>query len=187
MLNVLLAFIFTVIVTLVVRKFIEMSEETFDDYRQIAFETPLEQRPFWVERWNRWVTVRELTGSQRSKLLQQCTEIDGKKATVNLEKLYPMLVVLSVRYPDPSNLPELDHPHFHEFPGANGKPAHPKAGKPIFNNIADMGPLNAGPGNILELLNKPAAELSGLRPEDVEEKKLSLEVQTVESDAFIIE
>lgn len=161
--------------------------EDFEDYRQIAFDTPLEQRPFWVERWNRWVTIRELTGSQRSKLLQQCTEIDGKKATVNLEKLYPMLVVLSVRYPDPSNLPPSDHEHFHEFPGANGKPKHPRAGKPIFTSIADMGPLNAGSGNILELLNKPAAELSGLRPEDVEEKKPSLDQNTVESDAFIIE
>ncbi len=175
------------IIVFIIWKVTSMPEETFDDYRQIAFETPLEQRPFWVERWNRWVTVRELTGTQREKLLQQCTEINGQTATVNLEKLYPMLFVLSVRYPDPATLPDPNHEHFHEFPGANGKPKHPRAGKPIFNNLADMGPLNAGSGTILELLNKPAAELSGLRPEDVEEKKPSSEGSTVESNAFIIE
>lgn len=180
------AIVFVVVVTIVIWKLTSMTEE-FDDYRKIAFETPLENRPFWVEKWNRWVTVRELTGSQRSKLLQQCTEIDGKKATINLEKLYPMLVVLSIRYPDPINLPPNDHPHFHEFPGANGKKAHPRAGKPIFSSLADIGPLNQGSGNILELLNKPAAEMSGLRPEDVEEKKPISDPLIVESDDFIIE
>jgi len=175
------------VIVVIIWKDTSMPEETFDDYRQIAFDTPLENQPFWVDKWNRWVTVRELTGTQREKLLQQCTEIEGKKATVNLEKLYPMLVVLSIRYPDPMYLPDPDHKHFHEFPGANGKPKHPRAGKPIFTSMVDIGPLNAGPGSILELLNAPAAKMSGLRPEDVEEKKPSLEGKTVESDGFIIE
>ncbi len=183
--NAFLALFIAIIVTLVIRKLIEMTED-FDDYRQIAFETPLEQRPFWVEKWRRWVTIRELTGEERADLLDKCTDIVGKKAKVNIKKLYPMMLVLSVRYPDPTCLPSVDHPHFHEYPGANGKPAHPKAGQPIFS-MRDIGLLNQKSGGVQELLNKPAAEMSGLREEDIEEKKDTSEANTVESDGFTIE
>jgi hypothetical protein len=177
--------ILTVLVTLVVRKFIEMSED-FEDYRQIAFETPLEQQPFWVEKWNRWVILRELTGKERADLLDKSTEMIGKKAKVNIEKLYPMMVILSVRYPDPSCLPEADHPHFHEYPGANGKPKHPKAGQLIFT-MRDIGLLNQKSGGLQELLNKPVAKMSGLREEDIEEKKPTFEEDVVESESYTIE
>lgn len=160
--------------------------EDFEDYRQIALETPLEQKPFWVEKWNRWVLLQELTGEERADLLDKCTDIVGKKAKVNIKKLYPMMLILSVRYPDPVCLPPADHPHFHEYPGANGKPVHPKAGQLIFS-MRDIGLLNQKSGGIQELLNKPVSEMSGLREEDLEEKKPSLDQNTVESDGYTIE
>lgn len=177
--------ILTVFVTLVVRKFIEMSED-FEDYRQLALETPLEHRAFWVEKWNRWVTIRELTGEERGDLLDKCTEMIGKKAKVNIKRLYPMMVILSVRYPDANFLPPADHPHYNEFPGVNGKPKHPKAGQLVFS-MRDIGLLNQKSGGILELLNKPAAEMSGLREEDLEEKKPTSEEDVVESESFTLE
>jgi len=177
--------ILTVLVTLVVRKFIDMHED-FEDYRQLALETPLEQRPFWVEKWNRWVMLRELTGEERGDLLDKCTEIEGKKAKVNIKKLYPMMVILSVRYPDSVCLPPVDHPHFHEYPGANGKPKHPKAGQLIFS-MRDIGLLNQKSGGVQELLNKPVAEMSGLREEDIEEKKDTSDPRVVESESYTIE
>lgn len=177
----------TVFVTLLVRKFIEMSED-FDDYRKIALETPLQNKAFWVERWGRWVTVRELKGKERANLLEQCTDIVGKKAKVSLVKLYPMMVILSIRYPDPKYPPSPDDPNYHKFPGVNGVPRHPKAGQQIFHDMRDIMLLNEGSGGVLELLNKPASELSGLREEDIEEKKDTFETENVvESNSYIIE
>jgi len=181
----LLTVLFTVLVTLLIRKFIAMSEE-FDDYRQIALETQLRRVPFWVERWGRWVTLHELTGKQRADLLEKCTEMEGKKAKVRMDRLYPMLVILSAHYPDTDNPPVSTHPHYHKYPGVNGIGPHPKSGQPIFT-MRDIFALNETPGGILELLNKPAAELSGLREEDIEEKKDTSDPTVVESDAFIIE
>jgi hypothetical protein len=186
MLGVILTVFTTVCITLVVRKFTDMAED-FDDYRQIALETPLRQKPFWVPQWNRWVTVRELKGKERSKLLQDCTDVEGKKAKVNLVKLYPMMTILSIRYPDPNFPPPVDDPNYDKFPGINGLPAHPKAGQPVFPDMRDWIALNERGGGVLELLNKPASELSGLREEDIEEKKPSLEENTVESDGYTIE
>lgn len=160
--------------------------EDFEDYRQIALETPLKQVPFWVERWKKWVIIRELSGEERSDLLDKCTELTGKKAKVNVKRLYPMLVILSVRYPHPDFRPPHDHEHYHEYPGVNGLKSHPKAGQPVFS-MRDIGLLNQTSGGILELLNKPAAELSGLREEDIEEKKPTFEENVVESESFIIE
>jgi hypothetical protein len=175
----------TILVTFLARKCIEMTED-FEDYRQIAFGTPLKSVPFWVERWNKWVIIHELSGEERSELLDKCTEVTGKKAKVNVKRLYPMLVVLSVCYPDQNFLPSADHPHYHEYPGVNGVRAHPKAGQPVFT-LRDIGLLNQGSGAVLELLNKPAAELSGLREEDIEEKKEDFDPMTVESTSSIIE
>lgn len=186
MFGVIVTVIITVFITLVVRKLTSMSED-FDDYRKIAFETPLKNRAVWIDQWQRWVTVRELKGKERSKLLQDCTDVEGKKAKVNLVKLYPMMVVLSVRYPDPNYPPSPDDPNYSKFPGINGIPAHPMAGRPIFHDMRDIMPLNEGGGGVLELLNKPASELSGLREEDIEEKKPSLEENIVENDGYTIE
>lgn len=175
----------TALIAVILRKFIEMSED-FEDYRQIALETPLEQKPFWVEKWKKWVLIRELTGEERGDLLEKCTEIENKKAKVNIKKLYPMLVILSVRYPHPDFRPSHDHPHYHEYPGVNGVKSHPKAGQPIFG-MRDIGLLNQKSGGVLELLNKPAAELSGLREEDIEEKKDTSDPLVVESESYTIE
>jgi hypothetical protein len=184
--GIILTVLLTVFITLVVRKLTSMSED-FDDYRKIAFETPLKSKSLWVPQWNRWVTVRELKGKERSKLLQDCTDVEGKKAKVNLVKLYPMMTILSIRYPDPSFPPPVGDPNYHKFPGANGLPAHPKAGQQIFTDMRDIMALNEGGGSVLELLNKPASELSGLREEDIEEKKDTSEENTVESDGYTIE
>lgn len=186
MFGVIVTVVITVFITLVVRKFTDMSED-FDDYRKIALETPLKNKSVWVPDWNRWVTIRELKGKDRSKLLQDCTDMVGKKAKVNLVKLYPMMIILSIRYPDPNFPPPLDDPNYLKFPGLNGLSAHPKAGQRIFEDVRDFMALNEGGGSVLELLNKPASELSGLREEDIEEKKPSSEENTVESDGYTIE
>jgi len=161
--------------------------EDFEDYRKIALETPLKNRSVWVDAWQRWVTVRELKGKERANLLDQCTDIVGKKAKVNSVKLYPMMIILSIRYPDPAFPPPTDDPNYREFPGLNGLSPHPKAGHRIFENLQDIANLNEGGSGVLELLSRPASELSGLREEDIEEKKPSLEANTVESDGYTIE
>lgn len=164
------------------------------DIRRIALETTLMRQPLWVDRWNCWVLVQELTGEERSSLLESCTTIvktGGKReGKVNLKKLYPMLVISSLRYPEPDILPDVSDPHYAEYPGANGTLAHEKAGQLIFS-LEDLAALNKRSGAILELISKPASILSGLREEDIEEKKDLSEgnegPNTVESTGYVIE
>lgn len=163
----------------------------FEDYAAIAFQTPLLQKPFYVERWEKWVTVRELTGEQRSELMERCTTRKGTEAKVNLKLFSGLLVMLSVRYPNPEFPPSPDHLHEKEFPGLKNEqgeyliPPHPKAGQPIFNE-SQVGPLLQSPGSILDDLGKPAMELSGMSEKDLEEKKDTSDPTIVESNGFII-
>jgi hypothetical protein len=163
------------------------------DIRQIAFETPLMQESHYIERWKVWITVRELSGEERAELLQKSTDMIKKgnttEARVNLKKLYPMLAILTTRYPDPACPPHDNHPHSSEFPGLKNamgeyvtQPTE-KAGELVFSPT-DIGPLNKTSGAILEQISQIAAPMSGLRPEDVDEKKEGLNGTIVESDSY---
>lgn len=169
------------------------------DLRQVALETPLLQESHYIARWHAWITVRELPGTERAELLQQCTEVikvHGKpEGKVNLKKLYPMLAILSIRYPDPDAPPDMQEPHYASFPGLKNTHGtyvtdpHPKAGELVFS-LSDVGPLNKTSGTILEQIAQIASPMSGLRPEDVEEKKENDSgegMDAVESTAFTIE
>lgn len=149
------------------------------NYRQIAFETPLKRQALWVDSWGFWVVAQELTGGERSELLQQCTtvsKVNGKtKSDVNLKKMYPMMVVQSLRIPGPDTMPAKDDPHYKDYPGATDEqgntltPAEENAGALIFS-MADLPMLNKGSGGTLEKLSRPVSIMSGLREEDIEEK-----------------
>ncbi len=177
--------------------------------RQKALQLELQQVPYYVERWKEWVLVQELTGEERADLLQKCTEVtknaQGKReGKVNIKRLYPMLAILSIRNPVASVLPERGHPHYAEYPGAVDEqgnfltPPLPEQeqGEPAFS-MNDLVPLNKRSGSVLETINLIAAPISGLRQEDIEEKKDSsgqtgndettLDGQTVESDGYTIE
>lgn len=137
--------------------------------------------------------VQELTGEERSNLLESCTTVvktgNKREGKVNLKKLYPMLAICSLRYPEPDILPDVHDPHYAKYPGANGTPAHEKAGQLIFS-LEDLAALNKRSGAILELISKPASILSGLREEDIEEKKEASEetkqADIVESTGYVI-
>lgn len=164
------------------------------DIRKIALEVELAQQPLWVDRWHNWVLVQELSGEERSGLLESCTTVikvgNKREGKVNLKKLYPMLAVMSLRYPVPDVIPDSSDPHYAEYPGVNGNPVHEKAGQLIFSS-EDLIALNKRSGAILELISKPASILSGLREEDIEEKKEPSgeieEPNTVESTGYVIE
>lgn len=175
------------------------------DIRAIALETPLRQQPLWIEIWGTWVTVRELTAEERGDLLEKCTTVEknartGKReAKINQKLLYPMMVVQSLRNPDPNNLPDKSDPNYAKYPGATDEqgnyltPPHDKAGELIFSPT-DIPWLKKRSGGVLELATKPASIMSGLRDEDLEEKKEPSEdsgsqetpTNTVESTGYTI-
>lgn len=150
--------------------------------RQIALQTKLKKQALFVPDWNEWIALQELTGEQRADLLQDCTttqKVGSKNVSkVNLKKLYPMLVVMSSLNPDTDTTPDKSDPNYAKYPGAtdeNGTvitqfdPDRP-AGQLCFS-LSDIGPLNQTSGATLETISKPASILSGLREEDIEEKK----------------
>jgi hypothetical protein len=126
----------------------------------------------YVDQWETWVTVRELTGTERGEYLGQCMDQKGK---VNFKKLNPYMVILCTRYPDPHFPPPEDAPHRGEFPGLKNEQGeyitdpHPKRSDLMFK-IDHMGILNKGSGAALEKVAQVAGRLSALRPEDVEKK-----------------
>lgn len=163
------------------------------DIRKIALEVELTRQPLWVDRWGAWVMVQELTGEERANLLESCTTIvktgNKREGKVNLKKLYPMLAILSLRYPESDVLPDSSDPHYSQYPGVNGNPTDERAGQLIFSPD-DLIALNKRSGAILELVSKPASILSGLREEDIEEKKEDSEetkqADIVDSTGYVI-
>jgi hypothetical protein len=150
------------------------------DIRQIALEAQLESKPLWVEKWKCWVLVRELTGETLAWLFDKSMilfEKNGKsKSKLNLEKYNVLLTILSVRSPDPDILPDKDDPHYSLYPGAIDSlgnyltPPCEEPGKLIFI-LEDSGQLKKRSAAVLEQIAKVATKLSGIRPEDIEEKK----------------
>ncbi len=161
------------------------------DIRKIALETPLKKVAYYVEAWKTWVNIQELSGQERAELLEKCSSIikmgSKRESKINMKMLYPMLVVLSLRNPSPDCMPDSDDPHYDEYPGVGAVPLSPDAGELVFT-LADLGPLNKASGAVLEVVAKPASIMSGLREEDIEEKKESSEPETiVQSDGYTIE
>ncbi len=146
------------------------------DIAKIALETELIREPVYVDRWKKWVTVQELSGTERGEYLGQCMDKEGN---VNFKKLNPLMAVTSARHPDPDFPPSPDHPHYLEFPGLKDESGNytsnpdPDAGELCFNR-SQMGPLNKKSGAALEQIAQVAGRLSALRPEDIEKKKKPL-------------
>lgn len=146
-------------------------------------EEKLPGEAVYVDQWQAWVTVRELTGKERGEYLGQCMDKEGN---VNFKKLNPYMVVLATRYPDPNFPPSEEHPHHKEFPGLKDEKGdyitdpHPQRGESIFK-IGHMGVLNQGSGAALEQLAQVAGRLSLLRPEDVTKKKKTSEPEEWEN------
>ncbi len=157
------------------------------DIAKIALEVELLREPVWVDRWKTWVTVEELTGTDRGEYLGQCMDKEGN---VNFKKLNPLMAVKTARYPDSEFPPDLEHPHYKEFPGLKNEQGtfitdpHPKAGELIFN-ISQMGPLNKKSGAALEQIAQVAGRLSALRPEDVDKKKMISKTEDWENEDSI--
>jgi hypothetical protein len=93
-----------------------------------------------IDEWDVEVEVRGMTGRQRAILLQGVVGGQGKNSKVDLQKLYPQLVVMST--------------------------FDPETGKPVFLP-GDSDALLGKSGAALEKIAKVAMELSGLNEEDV--------------------
>jgi len=91
--------------------------------------------------WGVKLLVRGLTGRQRAKLLQNAVSTKGD---VDLERIYPELVIYSVYDPD--------------------------TGEQVFK-LADRDALADKSGAALERITQVAMRLSGLTPEAVKEAK----------------
>lgn len=95
-----------------------------------------------VPEWNGTVLVRGLTGTERDEFERSCVSGRGKKAEVNLRNFRAKLVVMCARTPDGSS--------------------------PLFlENDADA--LGKKSAAAIERLFEPAARLSGLTQEDMDE------------------
>lgn len=116
------------------------------DFRARIFETPdLEHEPLTV--WGLPIEIWALTGEERATLLKASRGSDGK---TDITRLYPNLAIASARYPE----------------------GHSRAGQRIFQD-GDAGSVNSKNGGILEQIAQVASRLSGLLPNDIEEKKES--------------
>src|SRR6266705_1418956 len=158
------------------------------DLRQkvLSGDIKFRKKGLWVDAWEAWVMVQELTGEERSALIEANFNLKTKK--INQKTLYPHLVIVSTRYVDadcvvdPVEVKELDengdevtrtipHPHLPEFMALMQNVASdPQAGQLIFQ-LPDRDNLNKTSGAVLELVAQVASRLSGLLPEQSESKK----------------
>jgi len=98
-----------------------------------------------IEEWGVTVLLRGLTGKERARLLNESAKVDG---SVNLEKMYPDLVIMGARDPETK--------------------------QPIFSP-ADREVLNEKAGGVLEHLAQRVMELSAItkKARDAAEKNSS--------------
>jgi hypothetical protein len=100
----------------------------------------LKSQPLDIPEWQCTVTIKEMTGQQRARLLQNAVDVTSGK--MDLEKMYPELAVYSVYDPDTM------HPLF---------------------QLADRELLNTKSGAALERIATVAMKLSGLSNRSVED------------------
>jgi len=134
-----------------------MSEEQIQQY--ILGLPDLREEVVVIPNWNARFVVRELPGDERSDLLNQCVDIvtgpDGKpKGKTNMQKLYPLLVQKTLRK-------AIWNEATQTYTGGNL----------IFPNAILVNAINQKSGAALEIAATASAKLSGLTPEDVQEKK----------------
>src|SRR6266702_315953 len=176
------------------------------DLRQkvLSGDIKLRKKGLWVDAWEAWVMIQELTGEERAGLIE--ANFNTKLKKVNQKTLYPHLVILSTRYPDvdcvldPEEITEMDeegndvkrtipHPRLADFQAMMQEVgSDPRAGKLVFEDPRQAGvpdlavrdTLNKiSGGAVLELISQLGAKLSGLTPEQIEEKKAVSGVTTV--------
>lgn len=98
----------------------------------------IESEQVLVKQWDVTVEVRGLTGRQRAILLQ---DVIGPKGKIDMQKLYPQLVVISTY--------------------------DPEDGKPVFQ-AGDIDAISEKSGGALEAIAQVAMRLSGLNEGDAE-------------------
>lgn len=174
-----------------------MSDQ-YQDVRSLVLSGGVKpkQQAIYVERLGGWFNIRELYGDERARVLQDA--VTQKTGAVNLGILYAGLLVHSLRYPSPDVSPVEPTPpeplqgnsspedqekydqaevkylqavedYKHPYPTD-----HPHAGEKVFQPTDRDAMNQALPGQVIEQIAQPAFSLSGLKKEDVEEKKASL-------------
>ena len=93
-----------------------------------------------VEQWGVDLDIRTMTAVERSRLVSSCTKADG---TVDMEKMYPMLLVASCY--DPEN------------------------GEKVFSS-ADMEALQEKSAAAIEFVAQKVMEVSGMNPKAVDQE-----------------
>jgi hypothetical protein len=152
--------------------------------------------PLWIEDWKRWISVVAINAQLRSKLLETSVKVErrgGKNINKpDLEVMYPTLAIMCTRFPIADSLPDKEHPHYAEYPGAKNAdgeyltPPHSKAGQSPFK-MEHLYVLNRNSGAILEQISAVAQRLNLLRPEDFDQKKESSEDRKQERNRSISE
>jgi hypothetical protein len=99
----------------------------------------LKHQPCPIPEWDCTIIIKEMTGQQRARLLQNAVDVTTGK--MDLEKMYPELAIYSCMHPD--------------------------TGQPIFQ-IEDRDFLNTKSGAALERIAGIAMQLSGLSSKGVE-------------------
>ena len=180
------------------------NEEQYQDIRSLVLSGGVKPKAqaVYVDRLGGWLNIRELYGDERARVLQDA--VAQKTGAVNLGVLYAGLVVQSLRYPHPDVPPVAPTPpdplQGNPSPEDQGKydqaevkylqavedykhpypTDHPRAGEKVFQPTDRDAMNQALPGQVIEQIAQPAFSLSGLKKEDVEEKKASLNRTTVD-------
>lgn len=94
-----------------------------------------------VKAWDVTILVKGLSGTERAKIMNQSIKVQGKTASMDFEKLYPELIIMTSY--DPDTKQRIFEPTDREL-------------------------LNSKSGAVLEQLAQVAIKLSGLRNEDME-------------------
>lgn len=174
-----------------------MSDQ-YQDVRSLVLSGGVKpkQQAIYIERLGGWFNIRELYGDERARVLQDA--VTQKTGAVNLGILYAGLLVHSLRYPSPDVPPQEPTPPEPLKTGASPEDEekyeaayvkylqavedykhpyttdHPHAGEKVFQPTDRDAMNSALPGQVIEQIAQPAFSLSGLKKEDVEEKKASL-------------
>ncbi len=118
--------------------------EDFDLRSQILDSKDISEVEMVIPEWNNAkIVVRELNGADRADVMNQSLKKDGLP---DLTKLYPLMVIKSVRYPAD----------------------HKKHGERVFS-VADRDSLGQKSGAILERIGGEAMRISGMGKKERDE------------------